>query len=62
MEKIDLLWISDYFILYNILYHTVYIVSDLLLIGMKTYSLFSRFLLKNFSADVSRAILKVKKK
>lgn len=63
-KKIDLFWILDYFISYNILYHTVFIVSDLLLIGMNTHSLFSRFLLKkknNLSADVSRTILKAMK-
>jgi len=62
-KKIDLFWILDYFISYNILHHTVFIVSDLLLIGMNTYSLFSRFLLKknNLSADVSQTILKAMK-
>lgn len=39
--------------------HCINNVSDLLLIGMNTYSLFRRFLLKNFSADFSRTILKV---
>lgn len=34
--------------------------TDLLLMGMNTYSLFNRGALKNFSADVKRTILKLK--
>ena len=46
---------------YNRMHTTqlVHNMSDLLFIGMNTYSLLRTFIWKNFSADVIRTILKI---